>query len=75
MTRDELDRALIKAHRDGNGPQISRLYGTAGNAAGADGRVDEACFFWTHAYVFALEAGLPDAEIYRACLQRYGREQ
>lgn len=71
VTRDALDQALLAAYRSGDGAEIARLYGAAGDAA-AD--VDEACFFWTHAYVFALEAGIPEAEQYRASLKKEGRE-
>lgn len=71
VTRDALDAALIAAHGAGDGAEIARLYGQAGDAA-AD--MDAACFFWTHAYVFALEAGIPEAEIYRARLKAQGRE-
>jgi len=75
VTRDQLDRALIAAHKAGDGARMSRLYGAAGDTADTAGRVDEACFFWTHAYIFALEAGLPEAETYRTSLKRYGRER
>ena len=71
MTRDELDRALLEAYRLGDKTEISRLYGCAGDAASD---VDEACFFWTHAYVFALDAGTKDAQDYREKLKAYGRE-
>ncbi len=71
MTREELDAELMVAFEAGDGAAIARLYGRAGDAS-AD--VDEACFFWTHAYVFALEAGLPEAETYREALRAEGRE-
>ena len=74
MTRDELDAALIAAHKAGNGSEIARLYQIAGDAAEQTGAIEEACFFWVHAYVFALEAGIDMAQDARAQLVRYGRE-
>ena len=71
VTRDELDRALIAAYGAGDGAEIARLYGAAGDASGS---VDEACFFWVQAYVFALEAGLSEAQDYRKKLMAHGRE-
>ncbi len=75
MTRDELDEALLAAHEARNGAAISTLYGKAGDQAEAQGQIDEACFFWVQAYVFALEAGLPSAQEFGAKLKRYGREE
>jgi len=71
VTRDELDRALIAAFGASDGAEIARLYGAAALTAPS---VDEACFFWVQAYVFALEAGIPEAETYRAKLRAHGRE-
>ncbi len=55
-----------------DGAAVARLYGAAGDASSD---IDEACFLWTHAFVFALEAGLAEAEIYRAKLVAEGRER
>ena len=71
VTRDELDAALMAAYAATDGAEIARLYGAAGEAADS---IDEACFFWVNAYVFALEAGIPEAEAYRASLRAHGRE-
>ena len=71
MTRAELDAALLAAFAAGDGARIARLYGAAGDGAPD---VDEACFFWTQAYVFALEAGIAEAEDYRMKLKAEGRE-
>jgi len=71
VTRDELDAALIAAYTDQDNIEIARLYGAAGDASVS---VDEACFFWTQAYVFALEAGIDKAQDYRAKLVKHKRE-
>lgn len=72
VNRNTLDAALMAAHETGDGAELARLYGKAGDAAGD---VDEACFFWTHAYVFALEVGMSEASVYREKLAQYGREK
>lgn len=71
MTRDALNAALLAAHARDDREEIARLYGAAGDQADT---VDEACFFWTQAYVFALEAGMAEAERYRTALVAQGRE-
>ena len=71
VTRDELDAALLAAYQAEDNRLIARLYGEAGDASGD---VDEACFFWTQAYVFALEAGMQEAACYRKKLKAHGRE-
>lgn len=70
MTRDELDAALLAAHAAGDGVALSNLYAQAADAAQD---VDAACFYLTHAFVFALEEGLPEAKDYEAQLRRHGR--
>lgn len=53
----DLERRILAAHRDGDGGALAVLYGCAGREAEEAGRIDKACFFYTQAYVFALEAG------------------
>ena len=67
-----LDERLIAAHASGNHASLVTLYQQA-----ADAQTDEniACFFLTQAYVFALQAGAPDAEALHARLVAYGREE
>jgi hypothetical protein len=69
-----LDRKLIDAHGRGDGDALTRLYLQAAELAEQAGDVDRACFFYVHAYVFALEAGHRDAEAIRARLRHFGRE-
>jgi len=73
--RAELDAALIAAHGAGDQPRLAALYARAGDAAEAAGEIDAACFYLTHAYVFALAAGAPEAAALHARLLAYGREE
>ncbi len=69
-----LDLKLIDAHRRGDGDALTTLYRQAAELAEQGGDVDRACFFYVHAYVFALEAGHGEADAIRARLKHYGRE-
>lgn len=73
MNRDDLDRALLKAHEDTDHAELVRLYTLAGDTAEDAGDIDAACFYLTHAFVFALEAGLPDAKELNRRLAERGR--
>ena len=68
-----LDAALMAAHRAGDLAALVRLYQSAGEAAEAAGDRDRAAFFLTHAWVFALEAGLPEAGAMQDRLRGWGR--
>ena len=75
MTDDnpDLQAALLAAHGAGDRAALIRLYTDAADlteAAGDDGR---AAFFLTHAWVFALEAGAPEAALLRQRLKESGR--
>lgn len=72
MDRAELDAALLRAHETENLPALIQLY-TA--AADAEPNVDAACFYLTHAYVFALQADAPDRVALNARLVAHGREE
>ena len=65
-----LDLALIAAHARHDGPALVRLYAEAAEAAHD---VDAACFFLTHAYVYALELGHPHTDALYARLAAQGR--
>ncbi len=69
-----LDHALIAAHARGDTTALIGLYTEAADAADARGDTDAACFFLTHAYVFALEKRDPRADALRAVLRARGRE-
>jgi hypothetical protein len=68
---NQLEASLLAAHAAEDNPSLSRLYTQAADEAGdADARA----FFLTHAYVFALEAGLAEAPALRRRLIEMGRE-
>ncbi len=66
-----LNAQLLAAHEAKDSATLIRLYAQAANEAGD---IDAACFFLTHAYVFALEMGHPNTESLRARLVKHGRE-
>ncbi|MDU8942277.1 hypothetical protein [Ovoidimarina sediminis] len=67
----EIEAGLLAAHGAGDGTALVGLYTEAAEAAGD---VDRACFFLTHAYIFALEAGDARAGALYARLKAEGRE-
>ena len=68
---DTLDAAMIAAHATHDQAALIRLYTQAADEAND---LDAACFYLTHAYVFALEAGAPEVDNLRARLVKHGRE-
>lgn len=73
MDRQELEQALLAAHDRHDGPALVRLYTIAGDQAEAHQDIDAACFYLTHAFVFALEAGAPEAQALNRRLADRGR--
>lgn len=71
---ERLDNALLKAHACDDGEALVALYAEAADRELAAGNVQAGCFFLTHAYVYALEAGDPQADRLHALLKRHGRE-
>lgn len=67
----DLHAQMMAAHSAGDLPALVTLYHAAADQA-AD--VDAACFYLTHAYVFALELGDARAASLRAALVSHGRE-
>lgn len=62
---------LLAAHAENDRTALIRLYCEAADTAqDADARG----FYLTHAYIFALEAGAPEAPALRAILVTMGRE-
>ena len=55
-----LDARMIAAHEAHDLPALITLYTQAADTAND---IDAACFYLTHAYIFALEAGAPWVEI------------
>ena len=71
----DLDTQLLQAHEAGDREALWRLYLQAGEAREAAQDIDAACFYFTHAFVFALEAGSPEAALINQKLVKYGREE
>ena len=67
----DLDTALREAHERDDLPRLAALYTRA--AERATGEIDVACFFLTHAWVFAMAAGLDEADALHARLAAHGR--
>ncbi len=62
MDRNALDQALLAAHATQDTAALVRLYTIAGDQAERDQDIDAACFYLTQAFVYALEAGAPEAQ-------------
>lgn len=73
MDRFALDQALLNAHEGGDIRALVTLYAQAGDLAEREGQIDAACFYLTQAFVFALEAGHPAADMLNLRLYNYGR--
>jgi spore coat protein U-like protein len=68
---NKLDQQLLKAHDANDTAALVALYT---QAADQTGDINAACFFLTHAYVFALERGDKAAGTLRERLAANGRE-
>lgn len=68
---NDLNARMISAHEAQDRFALIKLYAEAADCANA---VDASCFYLTHAYVFALEAGAPEAINLHARLKAEGRE-
>ena len=75
MSKDQLDRQLLAAHALGDLAELSRLYGAAADWATSQNDPIAASFYLTHAYVFALQKGLPSATEFHQRLKSMGREE
>lgn len=70
---NDLDARLLAAHAAGDASALVRLYTAAADRVEPKD-VDAACFYLTHAYVFALEKGDAACVDLRARLVAHGRE-
>jgi hypothetical protein len=52
----DLDALILKVHAADNRRRLAALYEEAGAREVARGQIDAACFFWTQAWIFALDA-------------------
>ena len=66
----DLDDRLLAAHAREDRRALVTLYGEAGMTAND---IDASCFYLTHAYIYALEMGHPDADSLHARLAKHGR--
>lgn len=73
MNWEKLDRDLLEAHAQEDHEALVHLYKAAGDHSEAAGNADAAGFYLTHAFVFALEAGSPEAPNLNARLAEQGR--
>lgn len=72
---EALHAAMLAAHERNDSAELVRLYTQAADlAADTANDIDASCFFLTHAYIFALESGAPEAPTLRARLVAHGRE-
>ncbi|SLN36141.1 hypothetical protein TRL7639_01736 [Falsiruegeria litorea R37] len=67
----DLNDRLLAAHATNDRAALVALYAEAADQADD---TDSACFYLTHAMVFALELGLPAADDLRRRLAAHGRE-
>ncbi|PIV75087.1 MAG: hypothetical protein COW55_06885 [Rhodobacteraceae bacterium CG17_big_fil_post_rev_8_21_14_2_50_65_11] len=68
---EDLDTRLLAAHAADDRAALIGLYGEAAGTAKSPVARN---FYLTHAYVYALEAGVPEADILRRRLVDYGAE-
>ncbi|GGE61776.1 hypothetical protein [Actibacterium pelagium] len=73
MNRDALEKAILDAHARHDMDDLVRFYTIAGDDAEAEQDIDAACFYLTHAFVFALEAGCSEAKALNKRLAQHGR--
>lgn len=66
----DLNDAMLAAHARADGPQLVALYT---QAADQTNDIDAACFYLTHAYIFALELGAPQVAMLHGRLAAHGR--
>ena len=71
----DLHAKLLAAHSVGDKSALVRLYTEAGETMESSGDIDAACFYLTHAYVFALDIGANEAHKLHGRLKAYGREE
>ena len=71
-----LQQAMLEAHNANDVAELAALYQRAGVQREAAGDIDAACFFYTHAYVYALDSGEDGiAAEARGQLKLHGRER
>ncbi|MEM8802715.1 MAG: hypothetical protein AAGF55_09285 [Pseudomonadota bacterium] len=74
MKEGGLEAKLLQAHAMEDVPALISLYAQAADQAESESATDRACFFLTHAWIFALEAGDARAAKLKARLVAHGRD-
>jgi hypothetical protein len=71
-----LQRDMLQAHEQDDLKALPALYLAAAKLRESQDDIDAACFFYTHAYVYALDCGNRDiADKARSRLKSYGRDK
>ena len=71
-----LQRDMLQAHENNDLAALPPLYLEVAELREREGDIDAACFFYTHAYVYALDCGNQVvADTARGRLKRYGRDR
>ncbi len=73
--RKTLDQELLAAHSTNDFKALVALYTRAGDTCEKTGNIDAACFYLTHAYVFALQEGMSEAQMLYQRLVAHDREE
>ncbi|MGB5559808.1 MAG: hypothetical protein WBN04_17585 [Paracoccaceae bacterium] len=71
----DLDHRLLQAHAHADKQALIGLYRQAADLNEASQQIDAACFYLTHAYIFALDVGAAEARDLHARLKARGREE
>lgn len=69
----ELHRQLLEAHAAQDPRRLMALYAQAGANRESRGDTDAACFYLTHAYIYAMELDAPELAALQVRLAAYGR--
>ncbi|MBO9463651.1 hypothetical protein J7443_00270 [Tropicibacter sp. R15_0] len=73
MDQTRLNQELLAAHDRQDTEALVRLYTLAGDRAEMRDDIDAACFYLTHAFVFALESAAVETDELNRRLADYGR--
>ena len=68
-----LHQRMLQAHAGQDLTSLITLYSKAGKRMETRGDTDAACFYLTHAYVYALELDAPELPELQTQLAAYGR--
>ena len=76
IDEQHLQRDMLRAHEQHDLKALPPLYLDAARLHESQGDIDAACFFYPHAYVYALDCGDRQvAETAHSKLSSYGRDR